>query len=266
MLQNRYHSIMNRVDTFLAEGNKTLALAIIARLNRVLSIIKPESNVFSSPVGSKARKPEKPVKMLSNHRPPVIGKLDFSSPAYTFARRIVSGKIKRARRDGVQDAQNVYLQYYADMIQTAYVAVIESFEEGERIASLMPSGYDITDSEPWNIIEENAYSNGFQTLGRYAYNIEKRAKEGTPIEHVSDNLKTSSFERNIATADSLKVFRADLEKVILGMNLTAKTKRAFLEHFRANKLTDIQRRELLRRAIDAGIIATDRTGKAYIND
>ena len=261
----RLHSIEARIDNLTAHGQKQLALAIFGRLQNAVSTIKPDCMTFSRPAVAVARQ-VKPARKLTDHKTPAVGQMDFSDRCYVMARRVVSGKIKRARRAGVIDSQNVYLTFYADFLHVAFMSIEASYNEGIRIASLTPSGYDFPDSEPWAIIESTVFAEAFQACGRFAYDIEKRAKEGTPLEHVSDSLKTSSFERKLASFDSVKTAREALEKMIIGMDITDKAKRGLLQHFRENRLTDIQRRELMKRAIACGILALDVTGNVYIND
>lgn len=265
MLQNRYYSIQKRVDTLIAEGRKAGGLAILGRLQKVLSILKPEAVVFSAPAVSNGHKTEKPVKRLADHKTPAVGKMDFTSPVYTLSRRIVSGKIKRARRDGVQDSQNVYLRFYGEFVHVAFIAIAEAYEQAYLFNSIMPAGYDVTNTvDVYENIENEAFLAGLRACGRYAYDIEKRAKAGTPIEHVSENLKTSSFERKIVQVDAEKTFKEDVINAVLGASIRQDRALIIIQHLRENKLTDRDRMYLKQIIVKAQLVERDVSGHYYI--
>ena len=187
--------------------------------------------------------PEKPAtikqyKPLTEHRMPAVKPFDFSDISYITARHVVNAKVNSARKRGVIDSQNVYLQYYPDMVHRAIIAIMEAQMEADRIASLLPTGYDMPTFDHDETVENVLFSEAWKACGRYAYDIEKRAKEGTAIEHVSDHIKTSTFERKLAERDSFNSFMETLVSIISMHHFrNANTRRNLLSHLQAGKLT-----------------------------
>ena len=261
---NRMHSLENRIANLMNHGSKT-ALVMFGRLQKAVQTIKPDTMLFSRPSTATAGKTNQ-FKKLANHREENVKPIDQTGCyVYDIARWAVASKINGARMRGVTEEHNVYLQYRNDMIQTASLAIMESFQ------TEIDYDVQILDCAEFSFNYEYEYTDtelrdfGRKACGRYAYQIEKRAKEGTPIEHVSNCLKTSAFERHITDRESVSSFKRDLLTAVYAeKRIRPETRDNIIEHLKTGKLTDRDRIYLKQICIKSGLISTDVTGKHYI--
>ena len=167
-----------------------------------------------------------------NHRAEeaAAGRAVFSGPVYDLARRVVAAKIKGAIRRGATADKNVYIRHYADMIQTAALAISEAEAEAAQYTVMIPAELE----GDYYADHHSAFIEACRACGRLEKRIVTRsAKEGTPVEHVHERSATSAAERRLAETSAV-------------MDWTERALEAIAERERMGKCTAKQAQDMKR--------------------
>lgn len=250
------------------------------------------TRISARPQNSTANKPIKAYKQLTSHKTPNVGNMIISADCYTLPKIIVGAKIKAARRRGVANAQNVYIQYYMEMLHTAFLAVYA--------ARIQESVFDEMRADVWYQnnpdqlppkMELGDYIRlGCRACGRFAYSIEKRGGRAGEIEivnedgttetkilggigdqHIKNNTrvpKTSPMENRIESAVDTKDFYERAKKAIMYLKTSQRNKEYLLTALDGKAATLPRPVDTLRnldRVLKAArLIDSDVTGRRFI--
>jgi len=197
--RERIESIINRMNA------PTTPTSTAERIRKALAIIAPnhQHNGTRPTSTSTAERIGKAHAAPLNHRPEetAASKALFSDSAYDLARRVVAAKIKGAIRRGATADKNAYIAHYADMIQEAAKALQEAEAEAAVYTVTIPAEMERDYYEE----RHSAFIEACRACGRLEKWLTSRsAKEGTPIEHISEHATTSGQEKSITEREAMK--------------------------------------------------------------
>jgi len=262
--RERIGSIINRMNA------PTTPTSTAERIRKALAIIAPnhQHNGTRPTSTSTAERIGKAHAAPLNHRPEetAASKALFSDPIYDLARRVVAAKIKGAIRRGATADKNAYIAHYADMIQEAAKALQEAEAEAAVYTVTIPAEMEGDYYEE----RHSAFIEACRACGRLEKWLTSRsAKEGTPIEHISEHATTSGQERAITEREAVKDWT---KRVIVFIDEQERTKAITakqaedMKHLMSGnadriKQPDIVRRHLLNKLIKNGYIRRGKDGR-----
>lgn len=203
-----------------------------------------------------------------NHRADeaAAGRAVFSDPVYDLARRVVAAKIKGAIRRGATADKNVYIRHYADMIQTAALAISEAEAEAAQYTVMIPAELE----GDYYADHNSAFIEACRACGRLEkWIVTRSAKEGTPVEHVHERSATSAAERRLAETSAVEDWKQRALELIENQERTHDVTRTQAENMRHLLMNhpekvaqpDVVRKHLMRKLVKAGLLKVTSTGK-----
>lgn len=262
--RERIESIIDRMNapttpTSTAERIRK-ALAIIAP-NHQHNGTRPTSTSTAEHIGKAHAAP-------LNHRPEeaAASKALFSDSTYDLARRVVAAKIKGAIRRGATADKNAYIAHYADMVQEAAKALQEAEAEALIYTTTIPAEMERDYYEE----RHSAFIEACRACGRLEKWLTSRsAKEGTPIEHISEHATTSGQEKAITEREAVKDWTMRAVDAVRmyerTKSITARQAENMLHLIRGHaervNQPDVVRKHLFKVLTAAGLIERDSTGK-----
>lgn len=243
------------------------------RIRRALAIIAPthDRNNTAPATATSAKRTKKPSTAPINHRPEETAERNafFADPAYDLARRVVAAKIKGAIRRGATADKNIYIRHYADMVQTAARSLSESEAEAAQYTIMTPAeteGDFFTD-------HHSPFIEACRACGRLEkWIITRSAKEGTPVDHVSERSGESAAHRAIIEREALKDWTRrviDLIEEQKRMKKLTQTQAENMKHLlngHPEKIDqpDVIRKHLARKLVKAGLLKIAKDGHMEI--
>lgn len=250
--------------------NPTTPAPVAARIMRSLKAVAPASymKLFTAPAVTTAPTIDE-VKSATpiNHRAEEAAerRAFFADTTYDLARRVVAAKIKGAIRRGATADKNIYIRHYADMIQTAAQSLSESEAEAAQYTILTPAemeGDFFTD-------HHSPFIEACRACGRLEkWIVTRSAKEGTPVDHISERSGESAAHRAIIEREALKDWTRrviDLIEEQKRMKKLTQTQAENMKHLlngHPEKIEqpDIIRRHLARKLVKAGLLKVAKDG------
>lgn len=245
------------------------------RIRRALATIAPthDHNNTAPATATGAKRTKKPTTAPINRRAEERAERNAltADPAFTLAKKIVNAKVKSAIRRGATAERNVYIKHYDEFLSVALLTLQECEAEALQYTIMTPAEME-TD------YFSDRYSHfimACRACGKEEYKLTtSTAKEGTPLEHISEHATTSAQEKAITEREALHDWtRRALEAIETNertKRITAK-QAANMRHLlngHPEKVTphpDDTRKHLFKLLSKAGLLMRDERGALTMN-
>lgn len=196
-----------RIERAFERMNDTRTPATVAeRIARTLAIIAPNhhhngTRPTDTPTTTATERTARTAPLNHRAEESAERKAVFSDSAYNLAKRVVGAKIKGAIRRGATADKNAYIAHYADMVQEASKALQEAEAEAMQYTATNPAEYE----QDYYTDRLSPFIEACRACGRLEkWYTSRSAKEGTPIEHISEHATTSGQEKAITEREAVK--------------------------------------------------------------